>query len=188
MNISNQLTVLRIILAFVCVGFTLWNTFSSLLIAFLVFIVASVTDFLDGFFARRHNLVTDLGKILDPIADKTLIICVFLAFLELDMVNTWIVSAIILRELILTSVRLFSLNKGVVLEARFLGKQKTVSQIAGIIVIFLVLLLHKRAPANPAVLFLHDKFVPAMMWYILVITVVSGLHYLWQNRKVIKTF
>jgi len=111
MNISNKLTFLRIILAFICIGLILLNNFPSILIAFIIFIIASVTDFFDGYLARKHNIVTDLGKFLDPIADKILIIGVFLAFLQLRMVNAWMVSAIMLREFIVTGMRLYTLNK-----------------------------------------------------------------------------
>ena len=188
MNIANQLTVLRIILTFVCVWLILVNGFASLVAAFLVFIIASITDFLDGFFARRQALVTDLGKILDPIADKILVLGVFAAFLELNIVNAWMIIAIVMREFIITGIRFLGLGKGVVLEAKFLGKHKTVSQIAGIIVIFIALIAAKKMPNAVVVTLMFDKVIPALMWYIVLITVFSGLHYLWQNRKLISTF
>lgn len=188
MNISNKLTILRMILAFVSLGFILWDSFSSLLIAFIVFILASITDFFDGFFARRHNIVTDLGKILDPIADKILVISVFIGFVELKMVNSWMVVAIVFRELLITRIRVYALNKGVVLEAKFLGKQKTVSQMVGIIIIFTIALFAKKMPDNTVISLLFNNFIPLLMWYIMLITVFSGLHYLWENRKAIKTF
>jgi CDP-diacylglycerol--glycerol-3-phosphate 3-phosphatidyltransferase len=113
MNIANYLTFLRIILAFFCIGFILRNDFNSILIAFVIFIIASLTDMLDGMFARRHNLISDLGKLLDPIADKILIIGVFLAFLQLKVVvNAWMVAVIMLREFIITGLRLYVLKSG----------------------------------------------------------------------------
>ena len=183
MNIANQLTVLRIILTFVCVWLVLLNTFASIVGAFLVFIIASITDFLDGFFARRQAVVTDLGKILDPIADKILVLGVFSAFLELNIVNAWMIIAIVMRELTITGIRFLGLGKGVVLEAKMLGKHKTVSQIAGIVVIFIVLITAKKMPNSANIAFMFDKVIPVLMWYIVLITVFSGLHYLWQNRK-----
>jgi phosphatidylglycerophosphate synthase len=98
------------------------------------------------------------------------------------------VAAIMLREFIVTSLRVFCLNKGVVLEAKTLGKHKTVSQIAGAIIIFLTLILKKKFFASSTVLFMHDQLIPLVMWYIVIITVFSGMHYLWVNRKLIKTF
>ena len=187
MSISNKLTISRVLLAFICIGLILKNSFFSLLFAFLVFIFASITDFLDGFFARKQNQVSDLGKILDPIADKILIIGVFLAFLQLGVVNAWMVSLIMLREFIITSLRLYSLNKGVVLEAKMLGKHKTISQVGGIIAIFVTLILLKLTSSDVTA-FLYYKVIPIAMWYIVIITVYSGINYLWVNRQTIKTF
>ncbi|MFA5008013.1 MAG: CDP-diacylglycerol--glycerol-3-phosphate 3-phosphatidyltransferase [Candidatus Omnitrophota bacterium] len=189
MNIANYLTFLRIILAFICIGFILGNSFNSILTAFIIFIFASLTDLLDGIFARRNNLVTDLGKLLDPIADKILIIGVFLAFLQLKVVvNAWMVSVIMLREFIITGLRLYILNRGEVLEAKRWGKHKTVSQIIGIVVIFLSLLLFKKFPQNQFVIFLYGKVTHIIMWYVVFITLFSGVYYFWINRRSIKTF
>jgi CDP-diacylglycerol---glycerol-3-phosphate 3-phosphatidyltransferase len=188
MNIANWLTMLRIFLSFICIGFILQDTFVSLLAGFCVFVAASFTDFLDGFLARKHHLVSDLGKILDPIADKILIIGVFIAFLQLGIINAWMVSVIILREYIITHVRLYNFNKGVVLEAKRLGKHKTFSQVLGIVFIFITLLLHKEMPGNRVVDFLYTTLISWVMWYVMVITLVSGVHYFWINRRSIKTF
>ncbi|UCC94994.1 MAG: CDP-diacylglycerol--glycerol-3-phosphate 3-phosphatidyltransferase [Candidatus Omnitrophota bacterium] len=188
MNASNQLTFLRIVLAFICIGFILKNTFISLLVAFIIFLFASLTDFLDGLLARKHKAVSDLGKLIDPIADKILIVGVFLAFLQLGVVNTWIVSVIMLREFIVTGLRLYSLRRGVVLEAKGLGKHKTLSQIIGIVVIFVVLILLRSNPQHRFVLLLYEKGISLVMWYVLIITLYSGVYYFWINRKMIKTF
>jgi CDP-diacylglycerol--glycerol-3-phosphate 3-phosphatidyltransferase len=189
MNIANYLTFLRIILAFFCIGFILRNDFNSILIAFVIFIIASLTDMLDGMFARRHNLISDLGKLLDPIADKILIIGVFLAFLQLKVVvNAWMVAVIMLREFIITGLRLYVLKSGEVLEAKRWGKHKTVSQIAGIFVIFISLLLKRKFPQNDFIIFLYGTVTYLMMWYVVLITLFSGVYYFWINRKLIKTF
>lgn len=182
MNIANKLTISRIFLAFVCIGFVLVDSLLSLVIAFIIFILASITDFLDGYLARKYNLISDLGKLLDPIADKILIIGVFCAFLELRVVNTWMVSLIMLREFIITGLRFYGLNKGVVLEARRLGKHKTLSQVIGIGVILLSLILFKVLPQSKAVALLYHLFIPVLMWYIVGITLLSGVYYFWVNR------
>lgn len=184
----NRLTFLRIILSFLCVGLTLKNTFSSLLLALLVFLVASFTDYLDGLLARRNKLVSDLGKLIDPIADKILIIGVFLAFLELGVVNTWMVIAIMLREFIITGLRLFVLTQGAVLEAQRFGKHKMVSQVLGIFLIFTLLILSKKSGENFFSQSLYPFFIHTVMWYIVVVTLFSGIYYLWANRRLIKTF
>ena len=188
MNTPNKLTILRIILSFICIGFILKNSFSSLVTAFIIFCIASITDFLDGYLARKRNLISDLGKILDPIADKILIIGVFCAFLELRVINAWMISLIMFREFIITGLRLYGFNKGIVLEAKKLGKHKTVSQVAGIIIIFIALILSEILPGSRIVFLLYRKFIPLMMWYIVIITHLSGVNYFWANRKAIRTF
>ena len=188
MNTPNKLTILRIGLSFVCIGFILKNTFFSLFLALIIFGLASLTDFFDGYLARKHKLVSDLGKFLDPIADKILIVGVFCAFLELRIINAVMVTLIMLREFIITGLRLYGLNKGVVLEARRFGKHKTVSQIAGIFIIFIALLLSKVFPAGRTTYFLYNKFIPFAMWYIVIVTLSSGIYYFWINRRAIRTF
>lgn len=188
MNVANRLTILRLLLAFICIGLILKNSFISLSVALAIFCLASLTDFLDGFLARKKNLVSDLGKLLDPIADKILIIGVFCAFLELGIINTWMVSLIMLREFIITGLRLYGLNKGIILEAKRLGKHKTFSQVVGVFVIFLTLILSKITPQSLFVFFLYQKFIPILMWYIVIITLFSGIYYFWVNRRAIRTF
>lgn len=188
MNISNKLTFLRIILAFFCVGLILANDFTSHIIALILFIIASLTDFFDGYLARKNNNTTDLGKILDPIADKILIIGVFAAFVEINLVNIWIFIIILLREFIITSLRLYSLRKNIVLEAKKFGKHKTVSQVAGIIIIFSFLLLSKIFPEAALTSFLFNVGIPVVMGYIVTVTLFSGIYYFWLNRKAINTF
>lgn len=188
MNISNKLTFLRIFLAFFCVGFILLNIFGFHIAALCLFIVASFTDWLDGYFARKHGHTTDLGKILDPIADKILIIGVFSAFVEIGLISVWMVIAILLREFIVTSLRLYSLRKGVVLAAQGLGKHKTVSQISGVLIIFSFLILSKTFPQAKITDFLYNFGIPIVMWYIVAITLFSGIYYFWVNRQIIKTF
>jgi CDP-diacylglycerol--glycerol-3-phosphate 3-phosphatidyltransferase len=188
MNVSNKLTFLRIILSFICIGFILSNTLASLICAFIVFVLASVTDFLDGFFARKHNTVSDLGKLIDPIADKILIIGVFLAFLQLRVVNAWMVAVIMLREFIITGMRVYGLTKKVVLEAKGWGKHKTISQFVALIAIFVSLILLKMFPESRVAAFLYYGFVPLFMWYVVAITFFSGVYYFWIHRKLIRTF
>ena len=188
MNIANRLTCLRIVISFFCIACVIQNTLLSLAVAFALFIIASITDFLDGYYARKLDLISDLGKILDPIADKILIIGVFIAFTQLDVVSVWIVVGIMLREFIVTGLRFYSLNKGVVLEAKMWGKHKTVSQIAGIILIFIVLIFIKIYPESQVVLFFRNQIITLVMIYILAITLFSGIYYFWVNRKVISTF
>ena len=189
MNLPNKLTFSRIFLSFICVALILENTFVSLTAALLVFVLASFTDYLDGFLARKKNLVSDLGKLLDPIADKILIVGVFLAFLKLDVVNTWMVVVIMLREFVITSLRLFVLSRGgEVLEAKRFGKHKAFTQILGIHIIFIIKIIYERFPESTLSGVLYPLVINILMWYILIVTLFSGFYYLWANRKLIKTF
>jgi CDP-diacylglycerol---glycerol-3-phosphate 3-phosphatidyltransferase len=188
MNTPNKLTFLRILLSFVCIGLIIKNSFASLLLAFLVFILASITDFLDGYLARKHNLISDLGKILDPLADKILIIGVFCAFLEIGVITTPVVVLIMFREFIITGLRLYGLNKGVVLEAKKWGKHKTFSQVVALIVTFFAVIFSKTCPGAGFVDFMYYQLVPWLMWYVVAITLFSGVYYFWVNRKTIITF
>ncbi len=192
MNIPNMLTVSRMILAFICVALITWHPLAggivSLVGAFILFLIASLTDLLDGLIARKQGCISDLGKLLDPIADKILILGVFLAFLVLEIVNVWMVIVIMMREFVITGLRLFALNRGIVLEARKFGKHKTFSQVLGINYIFIILILGKLLPGNSTVELFYDAGIPFLMWYIVIITAGSGLHYLWVNRKIIKNF
>ncbi len=188
MNLPNYLTFLRIVLSFLCVIFTLKFNLLSLCLAFTMFICASLTDFLDGFIARKYGKVSDLGKLLDPIADKILVLGVFLAFLVLGIVNIWMVIVIMMREFIITGVRLFALSRGRVLEAKRFGKHKTFSQVVCINYIFIVVILSKILKDNATVDFLYEKGIPLFMWYVVVVTAFSGVHYLWANRRIIRNF
>ena len=187
MNTPNRLTIARIFLAFICIGLIVRNSFGSLCWAFVVFLAASLTDLLDGYLARKRNITSDLGKILDPIADKILIIGVFLAFLELGVVKAWMVGVIMLREFIVTSMRLYSLNKGVVLEAKRFGKHKAVSQVVGVVFIFITVILFNITDST-SVYFSYYRLIPIVMWYVVLITLFSGVYYFWENRRTIKTF
>jgi len=151
-----------------------------------MFLLASFTDFLDGFIARKYGKVSDLGKLLDPIADKILILGVFLAFLVLGLVNIWMIIIIMMREFIITGVRLFGLTRGYVLEAKRFGKHKTASQMVGVNYIFIVLILSRIFKNSDIINFLYEKGIPLLMWYIVIVTAFSGIHYLWANRKIIR--
>ena len=117
MNIANKLTISRIVLTFVFMFFLFSKGLASKVLALAVFAVASWTDFLDGFLAKKRNEITDFGKLMDPIADKILVIAAFLAFVEMKLIPAWIVVIIVFREFTITGLRLIALAKGVVMEA-----------------------------------------------------------------------
>ena len=191
MNIANRITMLRIVLTIFFMLFLLWwpKIWWSKVISLLIFTFAALSDWLDGMIAKRKNMVTDFGKLMDPIADKILVLAAFGAFLQLQIINVWMFMVIISREILITSLRLFALNKGKVLSASTEGKHKTVSQM---VVIFLILgfivfqeVMKRFFTWNPN----WDSFFKGGVYTLMVVTVgltlYSGLSYLWDNRKII---
>ena len=186
MNLPNQLSILRILLAIICIYLIWLNSLQTIIAALIIFLLAALTDYLDGQIARRKNLTTNLGKLLDPIADKILIIGVFLAFLELDLISLWVVIVIISREFIITSLRLIALKQNKVLAAEFHGKHKMISQVTAIIIILIIIILHNIYTQHIIVNWLYYDMINLLMWYVLLITTFSGGYYLWKNKQVIK--
>lgn len=189
MNLANKLTVLRIILTFVFMLLLSVTGLGWRIASLLVFSIAALTDLLDGRIAHKYNMVTDFGKLMDPIADKILVLSAFAAFVQMQLVRDWMFMIIISRELIITYFRLFALNKGKVMSAGKMGKGKTVSQmviifaILGFIVFKEVMLAYFSW--NPSWENMFHQGIDAFMWVILALTIYSGCSYLWQNRKII---
>ena len=160
-------------------------------IAILIFLLACLTDFWDGKLARKNNAVTNLGKLLDPIADKVLVLGAFLSFVELGLIPAWMVALIILREFLVTSLRLFAMANGKVLAAVRWGKNKTISQMVAIISILIYLAL-RDTEAWGISRFLEENgfFFQRGIFILMVITVVltlsSGMIYTWRNRQVLR--
>jgi len=202
MNLPNKITVSRILLVPVFVILLLVQFPYSNIVAFLVFLIASCTDFVDGHLARSRNLVTNFGKFLDPIADKLLVTAALIALVGQDKIPSWFVTVIIAREFIVTGMRLLANGEGRVIAASMWGKAKTVTQI---IAISLLLLDNYRLPADESDVFMIGKLqelfglgaaqtlgsvigilATIMMLVALVITVYSGYDYLAKNKDVLK--
>lgn len=189
MNIANRLTMLRIALTFVFMFFLFCHGLWAKILALLVFVFAAISDYFDGRIAQKKNLVTDFGKLMDPIADKILVLAAFAAFVQMQLVDAWMFMIIVSREILITSLRLFALNKGKVLSAAKAGKHKTVSQMA---VIFLILgfVVFKEIMLtfftwNPAWENFFRQGIYVLMLVTVALTLYSGLSYLWDNRKII---
>jgi len=189
MNLANRLTMSRILLTFVFMFFLfcqgLWAKAASL----IVFMLAALSDLFDGMIAQRLNMVTDFGRLMDPIADKILVLAAFAAFVQMQLIDAWMFVIIVSREILITSLRLFALNKGKVLSAARAGKHKTVSQMVVIFAILGFILLKeivlKYSTWNPA---WEGIFRQGIFWLMVVtlgLTLYSGLSYLWENRKII---
>ncbi|MGL5001150.1 MAG: CDP-diacylglycerol--glycerol-3-phosphate 3-phosphatidyltransferase [Cetobacterium sp.] len=139
MNLPNKLTAIRLILAIPFIYFLQESanvTQSEVyrLIAFGIFIFASLTDWLDGYIARKYNLITDLGKIMDPLADKILVISALVIFVKLDYIPSWMSIVVIAREFLISGIRTIAAAKGEVIPAGILGKYKTTTQMIVIII------------------------------------------------------
>jgi CDP-diacylglycerol---glycerol-3-phosphate 3-phosphatidyltransferase len=169
-NVPNVLTVLRILLVPVLVVALLDATPSGDLLAAVVFAVASLTDLLDGYLARTRGAVTTFGKLMDPIADKLLIVAALIALVSLDRLAAWVAMVVIARELSVTAMRMAAGAQGVVIAASPFGKLKTVMQIA------MVLALIAVGDARPLWL---DLLVDATV----VVTVASGVDYFLGLRR-----
>lgn len=140
MNLPNRLTLIRMILALPFIYFLQGAPSSSTfrIIALVIFTVASITDFLDGYLARKHNLITDFGKLMDPLADKILVISALVIFVDIDYIPAWMSIVVIAREFLISGIRTLAAAKGEVIPAGNLGKFKTTSQMVVIILMMLL--------------------------------------------------
>lgn len=189
MNLPNKLTVSRFALtaAFLGVFFARFPYHET--VALLIFIAASLTDYFDGKIARREKLITHFGILMDPLADKVLICSVFIAFVERQQMEAWMVVIIVARELAITGLRLLAASKNLVLAAERYGQNKTISQITAIISILvfeahgtwgpLGLLFSFPIAGQPWV----ASFTFLAKWTAVILTFVSGWLYLWKNRR-----
>ncbi|QAT17302.1 CDP-diacylglycerol--glycerol-3-phosphate 3-phosphatidyltransferase [Candidatus Velamenicoccus archaeovorus] len=191
MNLPNYLTLSRIVLTFVIMAFLFAKNFAMTCAAFLLFLAACATDFLDGWVARKKGLISDFGKIMDPLADKVLVVGLFLTFVQLQLMGAWVVVVIVVREFLITGMRIFALRRGVVLAAESAGKHKTVSQMGAIICILIFLILRESGSYFS---FWNETFessfrmgIHVMVGLAVFFTVYSGLVYLWRNRHLIRT-
>ncbi len=175
MNTPNKLTLLRVIMVpfFVLFMLTDLGGAGNKWIALILFVVASLTDMLDGYLARRDNLVTNFGKFMDPLADKLLVTSALICFVELGDLPAWMVIVIIAREFIISGFRLIAADNGVVIAANYWGKLKTVSQM-----IMIILLI---ADLGGAFTILEQIFI----WLALLLTIISLVDYIWKNRQVL---
>ena len=188
MNLPNQLTLLRIALSFFLIVFLLTPGFPAKIAAIIVFALASLTDLWDGRLARARGMVTDFGILMDPIADKILVLSAFLAFVQLELAPAWMVTLIATREFLVTGLRLFALGRGHVLPAEAAGKHKTVSQIVAISLTLLFLAAREHIAVRPdGVQWIARG--EAGIWWLMMLTVIltmtSGISFMWRHRKLI---
>ncbi len=189
MTLANKLTMSRIFLTFVFMFFLFSKGLAFKILALVVFALASLTDLLDGIIAKRTNTVTDFGRLMDPIADKILVLAAFLAFVEMRLIPAWMVVVIVLREFLITGLRMLALSKGRVIPANEGGKHKTVSQFAAIFVILIFLVARELGQGGlcPWGAGAEGAGSFAMLLFMLItviLTTVSGISYLAKNREI----
>ena len=175
MNLPNKLTTLRVFMIPFFVFFLLYqggeNT-TFRMISLVLFIVASLTDLLDGKIARKYNLVTNFGKFMDPLADKLLVCSALICLIELGQLPAWMVIVIIAREFIISGFRLIASDNGVVIAASYWGKFKTTFQMIAVILLIFD--------------FESLSLLAAIcVWVALALTVISLVDYIWKNRKIL---
>ena len=188
MNLANKLTLLRIILIpffIVCfyIPSLIVNTVAvnnylipyANLLGLIIFLLAAITDFIDGYVARKYNMITDFGKCMDPLADKLLVTAALLVLLENGLISGWVVFVILAREFIVTGFRTIAASKGVVIAAGWLGKIKTVVQF--MMISTLLLLNYPFEIFNWPV----DRIFIALA---VVLTVASGVEYIYKNLHI----
>lgn len=204
MNLPNKLSVLRIVLVPVTLLFMLpinifgwqpegWNNFintNGMLVAAGVFILASLTDAADGHIARKYNLITDLGKFLDSLADKILVISIMLAFINLGRLSAWAVMVIILREFAVSGLRMIAASKGNVIAAKMIGKIKTVTQMSALIYLMfeplLMKICYKEFAGYPLPVCSVTIIGDVLFGICVIMTIVSGVDYLIKGKEYLK--
>lgn len=190
MSLANKLTILRIILAFVFMGLLFIPNVLSKILALVIFILASLTDFFDGYIARRKQQVSDFGILMDPIADKILVLGAFLSFVQLHLVLAWMVMIILARELVITGLRVFALTKKKVLKAEAAGKHKTVSQMLTILFILGYLIIKQilldLSMWRDGWTEICQMSIFLLMFTTTILTIISGVSYFWRNRRIIR--
>ena len=173
LNLPNVLTMLRILLVPVLVVALLNETANGDLLAAGVFALASLTDAMDGYIARARNAITTFGKLMDPIADKLLIIAALVALVSLDRLAAWVAMVIIAREVAVTMTRMQASQQGVVIASNWWGKAKTIVQV---VAIFFLIVVGSPSPA----------WVDGLVYAAVAITIISGVDYFFGLRRVLR--
>ena len=181
MNLANKLTILRVVLVPIFIAFMTIDAVWAKIIGLIVFILASLTDMLDGKIARSRNMITTFGKFADPLADKMLTTAAFLVFMQEGIINAWPVFIILVREFAVSGIRLAAAAEGEVIAASFWGKFKTVTQMISIVIGIILMCIPDFVIGN-----LASLITQILVWICVVFTVISGVEYVVKNWKLMK--
>lgn len=179
MNLPNKLTIARVILVPVFIVFYVLQWYIP---AVLVFLIASFTDYLDGHLARKYNLVSNFGKIMDPLADKVLVYAAFALLVESHLIPAWMLIVILAREFTVAGMRTVAASEGIVIAAAMSGKIKTVLQMIAVPLLLLVPVFTEGTFIYNAIFLLAKVF----LWASLIMTVYSGVEYVKNNIQVFR--
>lgn len=188
MNLPNRLTVSRILLTAVFVVVLSIAIPYHYTLALVIFLIAALTDYADGVIARKYNLITDFGKLMDPLADKILTASAFICLVSFGALPAWVTIVIVSREFLITGLRLLASSKGIILPAEKLGKHKTAWQMITI-VYFLLLLTAKEwsGASGSALQAAWTVGGPILVAVTVFLTAYSGLAYFWKNRRLLES-
>ncbi|MGE0269142.1 MAG: CDP-diacylglycerol--glycerol-3-phosphate 3-phosphatidyltransferase [Candidatus Omnitrophota bacterium] len=185
----NTLTLSRIVLTFFFILLMMADGFFFKLVGAIIFFLASFTDYYDGYMAKKHNLISDFGKIMDPIADKFLMLSAFLVFVKIGIVPVYVFLIIFGREVLITFMRLYAKTKGYVLSAEQFGKYKTVSQFiaSGFILIYVVLRSASFTDNwSDVTISRWNDVIDFLVLVAVLMTLASGVSYYMNNKKVFR--
>ncbi len=186
MNLPNILTCSRIGLTAVFMFLLFAPGATSKGLALLVFLLASLTDYWDGFLARKNNITTDFGKLMDPIADKVLTLSAFLAFVQMGLLPAWMAMVIVARDFFITTLRFLMPEHSQAQSARTSGKYKTVLQFCVIVGILIFLVVRETSYWHPEWTSSALRFIHYSMLFVVAVTLWSGARYIMANKEIFK--
>jgi CDP-diacylglycerol--glycerol-3-phosphate 3-phosphatidyltransferase len=188
MNWANRLTLSRLLLTVLFVAALSSSWAYARTSALVIFLIAGLTDFIDGEIARRYGSITNFGKLMDPLVDKIMMAAAFISLVPLKAVPAWAATAVVARDFLITGLRLMASAKGRVLPAERLGKQKTSWQVITVIFFLGLLAIAELRYANERSTWWfrawHDAG-PVLVWITVALTIYSGLGYVWRHRELI---
>jgi CDP-diacylglycerol---glycerol-3-phosphate 3-phosphatidyltransferase len=188
MNLPNRLTLLRLVLILPFVAALSTEFTGGKIFALFIFLAGTATDYADGFIARKFHLITDFGRLMDPLVDKMMTVAAFICLVALGLIPAWAVIAIVSREFLITGLRLVAASRGLVLPAEKLGKHKTVWQMVTIVYYLLLLSVEESAPRSltGSTLVTLERLGTAFLAVTVALTLWSGISYLTRHWDLLR--